>query len=200
MSTGEIDYSGFMHSDNTTAYYKLGYIMLVLFAIAMTILVSNLLISLAVGEIGPLMSTAKNHRLDMLIRYLCIALQHEKRFENNINGSNHLSPINENDLPILSQLTNFNLLIGASCDIWSISSILHCMPNIKHFYFYLLVQTSSWPFTNQYLDGYVWQQILENNLSYLPKFEFHMTITKRIPKLDLDFVINSFNYFVKKIF
>ncbi|CAF3953607.1 unnamed protein product [Rotaria sordida] len=181
MSTGEIDYSGFMHSDNTTAYYKLGYIMLVLFAIAMTILVSNLLISLAVGEIGPLMSTAKNHRLDMLIRYLCIALQHEKRFENNINGSNHLSPINENDLPILSQLTNFNLLIGASCDIWSISSILH-------------LQTSSWPFTNQYLDGYVWQQILENNLSYLPKFEFHMTITKRIPKLDLDFVINSWIY------
>ncbi|CAF4252702.1 unnamed protein product, partial [Rotaria sordida] len=115
------------------------------------------------------------------IRYLCIALQHEKRFENNINGSNHLSPINENDLPILSQLTNFNLLIGASCDIWSISSILH-------------LQTSSWPFTNQYLDGYVWQQILENNLSYLPKFEFHMTITKRIPKLDLDFVINSWIY------
>ncbi|CAF3350580.1 unnamed protein product [Rotaria sp. Silwood1] len=71
------------------------------------------------------------------------------------------------------------------------------MPNLKHFYFYLLVQTSSWPFTNQYLDGFVWQQILEN-LSYLSKFEFHMTVTKRKPRLDLDFVINSFNYFVKK--
>ncbi|CAF1089055.1 unnamed protein product [Rotaria sordida] len=137
-------------------------------------------------------------RLCYGIRYLSIVLQHEKRFENNINGSNHLSPINENDLPILSQLTSFNLLIGASCDIWSISSILHCMPNLKHFYFHLIVQTSSWPFTNQYLDGYVWQQIFENNLSYLSKFEFHMTVTKRIPKLDLDFVINSFNYFVEK--
>ncbi|CAF2389001.1 unnamed protein product [Rotaria sp. Silwood2] len=136
-------------------------------------------------------------RLCYRIRYLGIVLQHDKRFENNINVSNHLSPINENDLPILSQLTYFNLLIGASCDIWSISFMLHCMPNLKHFYFYLLVQTSSWPFTNPYLDGYVWQQILEN-LSYLSKFEFHMTVTKRKPKLDLDFVINSFNYFVKK--
>ncbi|CAF2104816.1 unnamed protein product [Rotaria magnacalcarata] len=138
-------------------------------------------------------------RLCYRIRYLGIALQHEKRFENNINVSNPVSPIlNENDLPILSQLTNFHLFIGASCDIWSISSILHCMPNLKHFYFYLFVQTSSWSFTNQYLDGYIWQQILENNLSHLSKFEFHMTVTKRIPKLDLDFVINSFNYFVKK--
>ncbi|CAF1362975.1 unnamed protein product [Adineta steineri] len=72
------------------------------------------------------------------------------------------------------------------------------MPNLKQFYFYLFVQTTSFPFTNQYLDGHVWQQILENNVSYLSKFEFHMTVTKRRPKVDLDFVINPFNYFVTK--
>ncbi|CAF4429000.1 unnamed protein product, partial [Adineta steineri] len=102
-------------------------------------------------------------RLCHRIKYLCIVLQHQSRFENNINVSNHLSPINENDLPALSQLTYFYLCICTSCDIWSISSILHCMPNLKQFNFYLFVQTTSFPFTNQYLDGHVWQQILENN-------------------------------------
>ncbi|CAF1021062.1 unnamed protein product [Rotaria sordida] len=72
------------------------------------------------------------------------------------------------------------------------------MPNLKHFYFQLLVQKSSWSFTNEYLNGYVWQQMFELYLQYLSKFEFHMTVTKRIPKLDLDFVIKSFNYFVQK--
>ncbi|CAF2374257.1 unnamed protein product [Rotaria sp. Silwood2] len=72
------------------------------------------------------------------------------------------------------------------------------MPNLKHFYFQLLVQTLLWSFTNQYLDGYVWQQILKLYLPCLSKFEFHMTIKKRSPKLDLDFVVNSFNYFVNK--
>jgi len=84
------------------------------------------------------------------------------------------------------------------CDIWSISFILRCMPNLKHFYFYLIVQTLLWPFTNQYLDGYIWQQMLELHLPCLSKFEFNMTIKKRLPKLDLDFVIDSFKYFVNK--
>jgi hypothetical protein len=45
MSTGEIDFSDFMYDDATTAYYKqMSYIMLVLLAITMTILVTNLLI------------------------------------------------------------------------------------------------------------------------------------------------------------
>ncbi|CAF1019950.1 unnamed protein product [Adineta steineri] len=132
------------------------------------------------------------------IRYLCIALQHEKRFENNINVSNHLSSINATEVPILSQLTYFHLRICALCDIWSISSILNCMPNLKQFYFFLLILRPSFPFTNQYLDGHVWQQILENNVSYLSKFEFHMTVTKRRPKVDLDIFINSFSYFVTK--
>ncbi|CAF5219045.1 unnamed protein product [Rotaria magnacalcarata] len=46
------------------------------------------------------------------IRYLCIILYNDKRFKNNnINVSNDLSPMNENSLPILSQLTSFALII-----------------------------------------------------------------------------------------
>ena len=45
MSTGEIDFNGFMYNDTTEVYYKTaGFLILIVFAIAMTILVSNLLI------------------------------------------------------------------------------------------------------------------------------------------------------------
>ncbi|CAF1412526.1 unnamed protein product [Rotaria sordida] len=124
-------------------------------------------------------SVIRVFRLCHQIKYLCIVLYNEKRFKNDNTKyiSNYLSSVIENDLLILSQLTYFELLIGS---------------------FQLLVQKSSWSFTNEYLNGYVWQQMFELYLQYLSKFEFHMTVTKRIPKLDLDFVIKSFNYFVQK--
>ncbi|CAF1480858.1 unnamed protein product [Rotaria sordida] len=59
------------------------------------------------------------------IRYLCIILQHDKRFENNnVNVPSDEPLTNENDLPILSQLTSFELNLDAIFDIWSISYIL----------------------------------------------------------------------------
>ncbi|CAF3219753.1 unnamed protein product [Rotaria sp. Silwood2] len=143
-------------------------------------------------------SVLRVFRLCHKIRYRVIVLYNDKRFENNnINVPNDLPSANENDLPILSQLTSSELMLGTVCDVWSISYILRCMSNLKHVYFQLLVQTS-WPFTNEYLDGYVWQEMLELYLPCLFKFEFHMSLTKRLPKLDLDFVVNSFNYFVNK--
>ncbi|CAF1267932.1 unnamed protein product, partial [Rotaria sordida] len=120
-------------------------------------------------------SVIRFFRLCHQIQYLWIALYSEKRFEknNNINVSNHSSSVTENDLPILSQLTYFELLIGSVCNIWSISYILRSMPNLKHFCFQLLVQKSL-SFTNEYLNGYVWQQMFELYLPYLSKFEYHM--------------------------
>jgi hypothetical protein len=40
--------------------------------------------------------------------------------------------------------------------------------------------------------------MLELYLPCLSQFEFHMTTTKSLPMLDLDFIVNSFNYFVNK--
>ncbi|CAF3540514.1 unnamed protein product [Rotaria sp. Silwood2] len=59
-----------------------------------------------------------------------------------INVTNDLSPMNENDFPILSQLISFKLTIIAIYDIQSISYILHCVPNLKHFYFHFITQSS----------------------------------------------------------
>ncbi|CAF3779244.1 unnamed protein product [Rotaria sordida] len=59
-------------------------------------------------------------------------------------------------------------------------------------------QKSLWPFTDQYLDGNVWKEMFEQYLPCLSKFEFYMVVLKRLPKLDLNFVVESFNYFVNK--
>ncbi|CAF4953276.1 unnamed protein product [Rotaria sp. Silwood1] len=144
-------------------------------------------------------SVLRVFRLCHRIRYLCIILQHDKRFKNNnVNIPSDLPLTNENDLPILSQLTSFDLTLTAMFDIWSISHILCCMPNLKYFYFHLIPPSAHWPFTDQYVDGYVWKKMFELHLPCLSKFQFHMTIIKRLPKINLDFVVTSFNYFVNK--
>ncbi|CAF0876303.1 unnamed protein product [Adineta steineri] len=66
MAGGEVGYDDLLYNSSTTAYYKMCVVVLILLAIIMTILVSNLLVGLAVGEIGPMMDSAKNTRLDML--------------------------------------------------------------------------------------------------------------------------------------
>jgi len=108
-----------------------------------------------------------------------------------------LSTINDNDLPILTQLIFFDVTIRTKCNGDSIASVLRCMPNLKQFYFNFIHKTIS-PFPDELLDGYVWKQMLEVYVPYLSKFEFHMSIVKKYPKLDLDIVIKSFEYFVGK--
>ncbi|CAF4688792.1 unnamed protein product [Rotaria sp. Silwood1] len=138
-------------------------------------------------------------RLCYTIRYLTIAIEHEDSLENNhINFSIQPPLINENLLPTLSQVKSFYLASLARCDIRSISYILRCMPNLIHFNFNLMIPSAIWPFPHELLNGYVWQQMLEFYIPCLSKFEFHMSIIKRYPKLDLDFVVHSFEYFSQK--
>ncbi|CAF3799464.1 unnamed protein product [Rotaria sp. Silwood1] len=65
MITGELNFNDVMYSSDQEAYYKLGYIMFILFAIFMTVITMNLLIGLAVGEIQGLLKQAKYAQLDM---------------------------------------------------------------------------------------------------------------------------------------
>ncbi len=106
--------------------------------------------------------------------------------------------INNNDLPILSQMISFDLTIFAICDIHSIACVLRCMPNLIRFYLTIGIPTANWPFPGELLDGYVWLQLLERHLPCLFKFEFHISILKRYPKLDLDIIVNSFECLVRK--
>jgi hypothetical protein len=106
--------------------------------------------------------------------------------------------INENDLPILPQVISFDLVIMTRCDSRLIGYILRCMPNLMNFYFHLSLKEPKWQFSDELLDGHVWQDMLECHVPHLSKFEFHMTILKKYPRLNLDIVIKSFEYFVKK--
>jgi hypothetical protein len=119
-----------------------------------------------------------------------------KRFS--FSNSIETPSINDNNLPILPQMMSCYLKILAVCDSRSIGYILRCMPNLIHFYFKLAIRKAAWPFPGELLDGYVWQQMLELYVPCLSKFEFHISIMKRYPKLDLDIIVNSFEYFVRK--
>jgi len=70
----------------------------------------------------------------------------------------------------------------ARCDYRSITCVLHCMPNLRQFYFKLL-QSAAWPFPAELVDVDVAQQMLQIYVSGLYKFEFPMSIAKKYPKL-----------------
>ncbi|CAF4133303.1 unnamed protein product [Adineta steineri] len=62
MLTGDMTYEDQMYNSSTVAYYKLGHLIYIMFAVLMSILVTNLLIGLAVGDIPPLMKQAADER------------------------------------------------------------------------------------------------------------------------------------------
>ena len=72
------------------------------------------------------------------------------------------------------------------------------MPNLIRFNFTLSILNREWPFPGELLDGLVWKEIFELYVPSLSKFEFHMSILKKYPKLDLDIIVNSFECFVGK--
>jgi hypothetical protein len=89
-------------------------------------------------------------------------------------------------------------MVIVRCDKRSISYILRCVPNLIHFYFTLGVRTANWPFPDELLNGYVWQEMIDRYVPHLLKFEFFITIKKAYQNVDLDMIINSFENFVRK--
>ncbi|CAF1323948.1 unnamed protein product [Rotaria sp. Silwood1] len=133
------------------------------------------------------------------IRYLHVIIKHEILSENyKFNASMQELYINENDLPISPQVTSFDLSIFLKCSIHSIAYILRCMPNLNRFKFLYGTRTVARSFTDDLVNGYTWQHMFEMYTPFLSKFDFHISIEKNYPKLDLDIVINSFQYFVNK--
>ncbi|CAF5147581.1 unnamed protein product, partial [Rotaria magnacalcarata] len=107
------------------------------------------------------------------IRYLHAIIKHEIPSENNnLNVSIRELFINENDLPISPKLTSFDISIFTTCDTRSIAYILRCMPNLLHFKFLHESREVAWPSAYDLVNEY--------------------------PKLDLDMVVNSFQYFAQK--
>jgi len=108
------------------------------------------------------------------------------------------SSLNDNDLPILKHAIYLNLMVLVICDKHSISSILHCVPNLTHFYFTLVTRSRKWLVPDELLNGYVWQQMLDRSVPRLSKFEFQMSFQLAYTTLDIDMIINSFEMLVAK--
>lgn len=72
------------------------------------------------------------------------------------------------------------------------------MPNLIRFQFHLAIRIAKWPFPGELLDGDLWKQMFELYLPHLSIFEFHMSIVKSLPRLDLNIIVKSFEYFVNK--
>ncbi len=108
------------------------------------------------------------------------------------------SSLNNTQLPILEHVIYLNLIVFVICDKHSISSILHCVPNLTHFYFTLVTRSRKWLVPDELLNGYVWQQMLDRSVPRLSKFEFQMSFQLAYTTLDIDMIINSFEMFVTK--
>jgi hypothetical protein len=106
--------------------------------------------------------------------------------------------VNENDIPVLSQVISFELSLFASWNNHSIAYILRCMPNLKYFCFIYAPYALNQCFSMELIDGYVWQEMLELHVPNLSNFEFHMSIWKCYPPIDLNIVVDSFEHFVTK--
>jgi hypothetical protein len=72
------------------------------------------------------------------------------------------------------------------------------MPNLIHFKFLHGIRAVASSFVNDLVNGYTWQHIFEMHVPFLSKYDFHILIENKYTKLNLDIVINSFQYFVKK--
>jgi hypothetical protein len=112
--------------------------------------------------------------------------------------SNATESVNEENLPTLLQMKSFDLSIFGYCDSHTIDCILHCMPNLRYFYFTLhSINSNSW-FSEELVDGSVWKRILEHNVPCLSKFEFDPLIATKTLELSSRMIVNSFVYYVRK--
>jgi hypothetical protein len=107
-------------------------------------------------------------------------------------------PVNDENLPVLSEMTFFDFTIVGYCDGRAVYYILQCVPNLRYFYFSLLTRNSSHAFPSELIDGSVWKQMLERYVPCLLKFEFDIFIATQTSGLSLRMIVNSFVCYTEK--
>ena len=81
------------------------------------------------------------------------------------------------------------------CNVHLLALILRCMPNLQEFCFTFFVGLVNRTF-NILLDGNYWQHMLTSHAPHLNKFDFHISFLMNEISLNLDSILNSFQYFV----
>ncbi|CAF4320583.1 unnamed protein product, partial [Rotaria sordida] len=156
-------------------------------------------------RIHGILSTVSIHSVLLIFRlchgilHLGLILEHKFLVQNNdVNVPNSTISLNDTDYPILPKLISFNLAVLLICDIYAIAYMLRCMPSLNRFNFFLVVQMRGLLYNCELLNGYVWEDILKCYAPYLYTFEFYISIQKNLSNTQLDYIVNSFQYFVRK--
>ncbi|CAF3000293.1 unnamed protein product, partial [Rotaria sp. Silwood2] len=150
-------------------------------------------------------STVSIHSVLIIFR-LCHGIRHlgltlEKKFivkNNDINVPNSTLSLNDTDYPILPKLVSFNLSVFLIYDNYAIAYMLRCMPNLNRFNFFLVAPMKTSPYYRRLFNGYLWEDLLKRYAPCLSIFEFHISVQKNLSNLQLDYIVNSFQYFVRK--
>ncbi|CAF1059695.1 unnamed protein product [Adineta steineri] len=101
--------------------------------------------------------------------------------------------------PILSLLKSFELCVKTFCSFNQLSFILGCMPNLRRFIFTVISLSSSISYLHRNLfRGDEWELLSKNRLSQLDIFDIFLHIQYSNFGLDMNIVVNSFNYFTTK--
>ncbi|CAF1650036.1 unnamed protein product [Adineta ricciae] len=138
-------------------------------------------------------------RICQRIKYIQLAVELTDKFETNqktnLNGS---SLMDQNDLPVLTQVESLYLVITNICGIKFVELVLRCLPNLMWFALFYSFRTSRLRFPKNFINGIVWKRMFEQHLTHLKLFEFFMFIQNRkLPNLRLEQVVGSFDYFVE---
>ena len=100
----------------------------------------------------------------------------------------------ENDDASLTaqNLTTFNLKMLAYSDHRLIPHLLHSMPRLQRFYFYLNRKIITDSYSPELLEGHFWKRMLDAHAANLSQFEFYLIIRKAFPLLNLHDIVASF--------
>ena len=109
-----------------------------------------------------------------------------------------LKTVDENDLPRLMSLKEFDLHMMTNCDLNCLSAIFHCTPNLKQFSFTFIHQHLQTTSIDSLFDGNNWQQILTNRLPKLIKFDMYISFLITNQEFDSKRIVESFRCFVKE--
>ena len=101
-------------------------------------------------------------------------------------------------LPISPHLTTFELELVSVYDISSLSRILDCMPNLRQFTVTVTEILRVTSYISDALDGFYWRDVFSRSSPGLLKFDFLICVSKIGTLVDLDEIVDSFEYCVRR--
>ena len=99
------------------------------------------------------------------------------------------------EFPVASHLIAFELDLRYVYDVSSLGRILQCMPNLRRFTVTVAATYMLYQYISRVLDGSYWRDVLSRSSPTLLKFDFLICLHVWDDPVDLDEIVQSFDYF-----